>query len=106
MDATVIDAQATVEGRLAGRDAQVQGRFKGEVELSGRLVLGEGARVEATVKADSAEIAGEFKGRITARSVTLLEKARVEATIEAQALVVREGALLNGPIAATGRPKA
>jgi cytoskeletal protein CcmA (bactofilin family) len=105
MDATVIDAQATVEGRLSGRDAQVQGRFKGEVELSGRLVLGEGARVEATVKADSAEIAGEFKGRITARSVTLLEKAKVEATIEAQALVVREGALLNGPIAATGRAK-
>ncbi len=105
MDATVIDAQATVEGRLSGRDAQVLGRFKGEVELAGRLVLGEGGRLEATVKADSVEIAGEFKGKVTARSVTLLEKARVEATIEAQALVVREGAVLNGPIAASGRGK-
>ena len=75
--ATVIDAQADVDGKLKGKDAQILGRFRGEVELTGRLALGEGARVDAKVHADAVEIAGEFKGEIKARTVTLAEKARV-----------------------------
>ena len=58
-----------------GKDAQILGRFKGEIELTGRLVLGEGARCEAKVVADAAEIAGEFKGDLKVRSLVLLEKA-------------------------------
>jgi cytoskeletal protein CcmA (bactofilin family) len=96
--ATLIDAQADVEGTLKGKDAHILGRFRGEVAVSGRLVLGEGARVDAKVAADAAEIAGEFKGEIKARSITLAEKARVEGTVEAQVLVVREGAALNGSV--------
>jgi cytoskeletal protein CcmA (bactofilin family) len=97
---TFIDAQADVEGTLKGKDAQILGRFRGEVNVSGRLVLGEGARVDAKVAADAAEIAGEFKGEIKARVVTLAEKARVEGTVDAQLLVVREGAQLNGAVSA------
>jgi cytoskeletal protein CcmA (bactofilin family) len=103
--ATVIDAQADVDGKLKGKDAQIIGRFRGELELTGRLVLGEGARVDAKVQADAVEIAGEFKGEIKARTVTLAEKARVEASVDAQVLVVREGAQLDGAIA-TGKGKA
>jgi cytoskeletal protein CcmA (bactofilin family) len=61
--ATIIDAQADVEGKLKGKDAVVYGRFRGEIALSGRLVLGEGARVEATVSADAAEGAGWCSAR-------------------------------------------
>jgi len=110
--ATVIDAQADVDGRLKGKDANIYDRFKGEVELSGRLVVGEGARVEARVHVDAAEIAGEFKGDIKARALTLGEKARVEGSVDAQVLIVREGAQLDGAIAtgksaqAVGRPPA
>jgi len=97
---TFIDAQADVEGTLKGKDAQILGRFRGEVNVSGRLVLGEGARVDAKVAADAVEVAGEFKGEIKARAVTLAEKARVEGTVDAQLLVVREGAQLNGAVSA------
>ena len=48
-DKTLIDPQADVEGTLKGKDAQILGRFKGEVTVSGRLVMGEGSRVEANV---------------------------------------------------------
>src|SRR3954469_3963930 len=41
---TVIDAHADIEGTLKGKDAQILGRFRGTIELTGRLVLGEGAR--------------------------------------------------------------
>jgi len=97
--ATLIDAQADVEGKLKGKDAVVLGRFRGEIALSGRLVLGEGARVEAAVSADAVEVAGELKGDVRARSVTLAEKARVQGTVDARVLVVREGAWLSGSVA-------
>lgn len=102
---TLIDTAADVEGTLKGKDAQILGRFKGDVSLSGRVVIGEGSRVEAKVAADSAEIAGEFKGDVSARSVTLTEKARVQGSVEAQILVVREGAQLNGAVSSGGAVK-
>jgi cytoskeletal protein CcmA (bactofilin family) len=95
---TTIDAQADFDGTLRGKDAQVLGRFKGQIELTGRLVLGEGSKVEAKVTADAVEIAGEFKGELKARNLALLDKARVEGTIDAQSLSVREGAQLNGQV--------
>jgi cytoskeletal protein CcmA (bactofilin family) len=100
---TTIDTQADVEGTLKGKDAQVLGRFRGQIELTGRLVLGEGARVEARVVADVVEIAGDFKGDLKARALTLLEKGRVDGTVDAQRLSVREGAMLNGGINAGDR---
>jgi cytoskeletal protein CcmA (bactofilin family) len=95
---TLIDAHGDVEGNLRGKDAQICGRFRGEIELSGRLVLGEGARVQAKAVADAAEIGGEFRGELKVRSLVLLEKGRLEGTLEAQTMAVREGAQLNGSI--------
>src|SRR5262249_5446887 len=68
---TLIDGAANVDGKLSGKDAQVQGRFTGEIELTGKLQLGEGAHVEAKVLADAVEIAGEFKGELVTRSLVL-----------------------------------
>ena len=103
--ATVIDAQADIEGRMKGKDAVIHGRFKGELVLSGRLVIAEGSRIEAVVTADAVEIAGELKGDVHARALTLAEKARVQGTIDARVLVVREGAWLSGSVA-SGEQKA
>ena len=95
---TVVDAHAAFEGKLRGKDVQILGKFKGEIELTGRLILGEGSRVEAKVSAEQADIAGEFSGDLKVKSLVLLEKARVEGTLEAQNLSVREGAQLNGSV--------
>src|SRR5512143_2158755 len=94
---TVIDAQADIEGKMKGKDAVIHGRFKGELALTGRVVIAEGAKVEA---ADAVEVAGELKGDGRARALTLAEKARVQGTIDARVLVVREGAWLSGSVAA------
>jgi cytoskeletal protein CcmA (bactofilin family) len=95
---TVVDAHAVIEGKLKGKDVHVLGRFKGEIELTGRLTMGEGSRVEAKVSAEQADIAGEFSGDLKVKNLVLLEKARVEGTLEAQNLAVREGAQLNGSV--------
>jgi cytoskeletal protein CcmA (bactofilin family) len=103
---TIIDAQADVEGKLKGKDAVIQGRFRGESARTGRLVIAEGAKVEAAVAADALEVAGELKGDVKTRSVTLADKARVQGTVDARVLVVREGAWLNGSVSAGEPPKA
>jgi cytoskeletal protein CcmA (bactofilin family) len=100
MEPTLIDGQANIEGTLKGKDAQILGSFKGEVAMTGHLILGESSHVDATISADAAEVGGEFRGEIKARSVTLTEKARVEGRLQAQVLVVREGARLNADVAA------
>jgi cytoskeletal protein CcmA (bactofilin family) len=95
---TLIDAHGDVEGNLRGKDAQVYGRFRGEIELSGKLVMGEGARVQARAVADAAEIGGEFRGELKVRSLVVLERGRLEGSVEAQTLAVREGAQLNASV--------
>jgi cytoskeletal protein CcmA (bactofilin family) len=95
---TLIDVHGDIEGKLTGTDAQILGRFRGEIELSGRLVTGEGSRVEARVRARQAEIAGEFRGELKVGVLVVLEKGRLEGTFEAERLAVREGAQLNGAV--------
>jgi len=101
---TIIDAQTEVEGKLKGKDARILGRFKGEIDISGRLVLSEGSHVEANVKAEAAEVGGEFKGDLTVRSLLLMEKAKIVGKIDAQVMAVREGAQMNGTISAGSKP--
>jgi cytoskeletal protein CcmA (bactofilin family) len=103
---TVVDAAGSVQGKLNGRDARILGRFEGEIELSGRLHIGEGAKVDGKVKVDTAEIGGEYKGDLSARSVLLLEKARVEGALNTEMLAVREGAQLNASVTCNGARKA
>ena len=102
---TIVDAQAQLEGKLTGKDATIHGRVKGEISLSGRLLVGEDGKVHATVAAESVEIAGHLEGDVKARSVTLKETARVKGRIDAQSLVVREGAWLSGPVASGEAPR-
>lgn len=98
MAGTSVDADAEFEGILSGKDAQILGRFKGEILVTGKLVIGEGARVDAKVTADTVEIAGAFKGDLTTRALVLLDKARVDGSVEAKSLSVRDGAQLNGAV--------
>jgi cytoskeletal protein CcmA (bactofilin family) len=98
MAPTSIGADAEFEGILSGKDAQILGRFKGEILVTGKLTIGEGARVDARVTADTVEIAGAFKGELTTRALILLDKGRVDGSVEAKSLSVRDGALLNGAV--------
>ena len=102
---TIVDAQAQLEGKLTGKDATVHGRVRGEISLSGRLLVGEEGKVAATVAAESVEVAGHLEGDVKSRSVVLRETARVKGRIDAQSLVVREGAWLSGPVASGEAPR-
>ena len=97
---TFIDADTAIDGKIQGKDATIAGKFKGEVHVSGSLVLTSSANVDATVQAELVEVGGTLAGKITARKVVVLETGKVTGTLDAGQLVVKEGAVLNGPVAA------
>lgn len=97
---TLIDADTSIDGKIQGKDVTIAGKFKGDVHLSGALVLTPSANVDATVQAEMVEVGGAFSGKITSRKVVVLETGKVTGTLDAGQLVVREGAVLNGPVAA------
>jgi cytoskeletal protein CcmA (bactofilin family) len=101
---TLIDAQTEITGKIVGRDARILGRFRGEIELTGRLTTGEGWVVVARVRAAAAEIAGELDGELHVKRLILLEKAHVEGSVFAESLSVREGANLQGAVNAGAPP--
>ena len=68
---TLVDAQAQIEGKLTGKDAAVHGRVRGEIALTGKLLIGEDGKVHASVSAETVEIAGLLEGDVRAKSVTL-----------------------------------
>ena len=97
---TFIDADTSIDGKIQGKDATIAGKFKGEVSLTGSLVLGPTANVDATVQAELVEVGGTFSGKLAARKVVVLKTGKIMGTLDAGQLVVREGAVLNGPVAA------
>jgi cytoskeletal protein CcmA (bactofilin family) len=97
---TFIDAETSIEGKIIGKDASIAGSFKGEIQLTGTLVLTPTANIDATVRSELVEVGGAFAGKISSRKVVVLETGKVTGTIDAGQLVVREGAVLNGPVAA------
>lgn len=97
---TFIAPDTSIDGKIHGKDVTIAGKFKGEVQITGALVLLGTATVDATVQAESVEVGGTISGKITARKVVVLETGKVAGTLDAGQLVVHEGAILNGPVAA------
>ena len=50
---TFIDAETSIDGKIHGKDVTIAGKFKGEVTLTGTLVLSPTANVDATSAASS-----------------------------------------------------
>ena len=97
----VINIEAGMEGSLKFNspiNLRISGRFEGELETKGVLIIGEKANVKAkTVKGDSITISGKVEGDITcSKRLELSASARLIGNVETPILVMAEGALLKG----------
>jgi len=97
----IIDINAGIEGNVkfsGSINLRLNGKFEGELETTGTLIIGEKADVKAkTIKGDSIIIAGRVKGDIiSSKRLELSPTARVIGNIETPILVIQEGAMLKG----------
>ncbi len=86
------------EGKLKFEGTvRIDGRFQGEINSTGTIILGENAVIEGEIHVDSAIIGGELQGDVYANSrVELHAPAKVDGNVQSPVLVVQEGVTFNG----------
>jgi cytoskeletal protein CcmA (bactofilin family) len=94
----MLGAGSVFEGKLHFEgQVRIDGTFTGEITTTDLLVIGEGAKVSATINCGSVEIKGNITGNVNASdSIVLRATARVEADIYSPSLVIDKGAFFEG----------
>jgi cytoskeletal protein CcmA (bactofilin family) len=96
---TVLGANSALEGILkSGANVRLDGSFTGTLEISGNVLVGETAKINADVNAKNISIAGAVRGNVSGKKVQILRTGRVWGDIRATALTTEEGAFLDGKI--------
>lgn len=76
--------------------ARIEGVFEGTIDVTGNLIIGQGAKVIADISAHNISISGGIKGDINANKVEILENGRVWGNLTVNSLLLNEGAYLRG----------
>jgi cytoskeletal protein CcmA (bactofilin family) len=95
-----VDAGCIIRGELEFSSSfRVDGRIEGKVRSSSELIIGDGGVVDGEIMVARCAVGGEVRGTITASErVVLHATARVFAEITTPALVMEDGALLEGKV--------
>jgi len=98
--ATSVDANTRITGKIICKETlRIDGRVKGEVRCDKTVIIGEQAKVDASIDADAIIIFGEVKGDVNARrKITLERTARMTGDLATPGIVIEEGAKLKGRI--------
>ena len=75
----------------------IKGSFKGQINASGDLYIGDEAKVEAQISANLVSLKGSVKGNITAQTrVELFSTSRVDGDVSSPEIIMESGSKLNG----------
>ena len=95
-----------IKGEIVAREPfLISGHVDGTIDVDGHtLTVAEGATVAATVTADTVVIQGNFKGELSATTkIVVSATASIEGGISAPAIIISEGAAINGRVETTQR---
>jgi len=94
---TVIGPNAYFRGDIqSDSGARVDGVFEGTIDITGNLIVGEGAKIVADIEANNISISGAIKGNVSGNRVEILESGRVWGDLTVNSLLLNEGAYLRG----------
>ena len=94
-----------IEGRItSGQDIRIDGKVEGTIEVGDHsITIGQSAMIKADLAARSILISGTVVGDVTASDrVELKAGASIDGGITTPRLVVADGAVVNGPVDASG----
>ena len=97
---TIIGSSVKVKGNFITKGSmQIDGELEGTLKIGSDLIIGEGARIIASINANRIMVSGSIKGNLKANeSLEITETARIEGDIEAKVFSVDAGAQINGKI--------
>ena len=97
---TVLGSAARFEGKFTIADSiEIECEVAGEINVEGKLVVGENGVVQANVHTVDALIMGLYEGDMVATGeVEVTDTGRVSGNIETDSLVISKGGFFNGNI--------
>jgi len=97
---TVFGESARLEGKFnIGDSIQIECEVAGEINVEGKLVIGEKGVVRADVHTAEAIIMGQYEGNMVATgNVEIASTGRVSGNIETDSLVISKGGFFNGNV--------
>lgn len=95
---TILGKETSLNGTLTFRKPlQISGEFKGEIISDGYLVISEGARVQANIKAHTVIVGGLVIGNVIAtHRLEMLKTGKVQGNIKTAKLQIADGVIFDG----------
>lgn len=96
---SVVGPGVALQGTLSGAgNMRIEGSFDGTINIQGALIVADGAKVTAEIRAGAVSVGGSVKGNITAGKVEILSTGRVWGDLITTAFATEEGAFLRGQV--------
>ncbi len=97
---SVMGASAQLEGKFNITESiQIECEVSGEINVDGKLVIGDRGIVKANVHTTDAIIMGQYEGNMVATgNVEIASSGRVSGNIETDSLVISKGGVFNGQV--------
>ena len=114
---SLLSKKVNIVGEIEGNeDLHVEGRFKGAINITGNIFVGQTGVVEADIEADNIVIQGKIHGNVLARKQLEIQSlGELIGDCSAQSINIKEGAVFEGrskmarpaasPPGANGSPK-
>lgn len=81
----------------ADSDYRIDGLIEGDLQCSGKVVIGEAGRIKGTVNCQNAEILGLMEGKICcSQQLSLRSSGKIHGDVQTKTLIVEPGAIFNG----------
>lgn len=95
---SLIGAGTEIIGEVkCANDLRVDGSVKGDLQVKGKLVIGNAGRVEGEVECNNGDISGELKGKITVQELLMLKgTSTLTGDIITKRLSIEPGSVFNG----------
>ena len=93
-----LTAGSKITGNItADSDYRIDGLIEGELNCTGKVVIGEAGRIKGTVICQNAEVLGLMEGKITChQQLSLRSSGKIKGDVLTKTLIVEPGALFNG----------
>jgi cytoskeletal protein CcmA (bactofilin family) len=94
---TVLGPNTSIQGDIrSGGGVRIDGDFGGTIDIAGNLVVGEEAKVVATITAHNVQIQGTVQGSVTAKRLEILDTGHLWGDIEVDSFVLDDGGFYRG----------